>query len=173
MSGSLPYPSCFTRSARYGLLAGLLLSAAFAPFLATDTHGAEPADLLQEFNRAQLIIDSSSRGCILFDIYIANSSKQRSQGLMFIRAMGEYEGMLFIYSQSAEISMWMKNTLIPLDMLFIDGQLKVAVIHRDATPLSTDIISSGVPVNGVLELNGGSAKKFGIEPGDRIIFPAG
>ena len=173
MSGSLPYRLCFPWSARNGLLACLLLSATSVPFLATDSHGAEPADLLQEFGRAQLVIDSSSRGCILFDIYIANSSKQRSQGLMFIRAMGEYEGMLFIYSQSAEISMWMKNTLIPLDMLFIDDQLKVAVIHKDATPLSTDIISSGVPVNGVLELNGGSTEKFGIAPGDQIIFPAG
>ena len=173
MSGSPPHQSCFPWSARSSLLARLLLSAILVPFLATDSHGAEPADLLQEFNRAQLVIDSSSRGCILFDIYIANSSKQRSQGLMFIRSMGEYEGMLFIYPQPAEISMWMKNTLIPLDMLFIDDQLKIAVIHKNATPLSTDIISSGIAVNGVLELNGGSAERFGIAPGDLIIFPAG
>ena len=167
------HPTRLQRPARKGLLISLLLGSALAALLSTDSRGAEPADLLQGFSRAQLIIDSSRRGCILFDIYIANSSEQRSQGLMFIRSMGEYEGMLFIYSQPAEISMWMKNTLIPLDMLFIDDQLKVATIHKDATPLSTDIISSGIAVNGVLELNGGSAEKFGIAPGDQIIFPAG
>jgi uncharacterized membrane protein (UPF0127 family) len=161
------------RSTHKGFLAGLLLSAALATMSASIARGAEPADLLREFNRAQLIIDSSSRGCILFDIYIANSSELRSQGLMFIRSMDEYEGMLFIFAAPAEISMWMKNTLIPLDMLFIDGQLTIASIHKNATPLSTDIISSGSIVEGVIELNGGSAERFGIVPGDRIIFPAG
>jgi uncharacterized membrane protein (UPF0127 family) len=159
------------RPTREGLLFRLLLGITLPAMLMTSANSAEPADLLRGFNRAQLIIDSSSRGCILFDIYIANSREQRSQGLMFIRSMDEYEGMLFIYPEPAEISMWMKNTLIPLDMLFIDHKLTITAIHKNAPPLSTDIISSGGVVNGVIELNGGSAVKFGIRHGDQIIFP--
>jgi uncharacterized membrane protein (UPF0127 family) len=159
------------RHIRKGLLIGTLSGLTLSAMLMTGAHSAEPADLLRGFTRTQLIIDSSSRGCILFDIYIANSWKQRSQGLMFIRSMNEYEGMLFIYPEPAEISMWMKNTLIPLDMLFIDQRLTITSIHKNATPLSTDIISSGGVVNGVIELNGGSAEKFGIRQSDQIIFP--
>ena len=165
--------ACKERFACKGLFTSLLVSTMLMTLPAGNARSAEPADLLREFDRAQHIIDSSSRGCILFDIYIANNRKQRSQGLMFIRSMGEYEGMLFIYPQPAEISMWMKNTLISLDMLFIDDQLTVAAIHKNAVPLSTDVISSGRIVQGVIELNAGSVEKFDIKMGDRNIFPAG
>lgn len=163
----------FRKPARKWRLTKVLITAAVwtMTVLATVSHSATPADLLRDFDRTQLIIDSSSHGCLLFDIYIANTRKQRSQGLMFIRSMDEYEGMLFIFSEPAEISMWMKNTLISLDMLFINDQLKIITIHSDATPMSTDIISSGGTASGVLELNGGIAEKFGISPGDQIIFP--
>ena len=157
---------------RKGLLISMLLGITLPAMLMTSANSAEPADLLRDFNQTQLIIDSSSRGCILFDIYIANSQEQRSQGLMFIRSMDEYEGMLFIYPEPAEISMWMKNTLIPLDMLFFDHKLAITAIHENAVPLSTDIISSRGVANGVIELNGGSAEKFGISQGSQIIFPA-
>ena len=171
MSRLHTYLAYILRSTRKGLLISALLAITLPVMLMTSANSAEPADLLRGFNQTQLIIDSSSRGCILFDIYIANSREQRSQGLMFIRSMDEYEGMLFIYPEPAEISMWMKNTLIPLDMLFIDHKLTITAIHNNATPLSTDIISSGGVVNGVIELNGGSAEKFGIRPGDQVIFP--
>ena len=165
----------FRKPARKYLLAKALLTAALwtMTVLATVAHSATPADLLRDFDRTQLIIDSSSHGCLLFDIYIAKTRKQRSQGLMFVRSMDEYEGMLFIFSEPAEISMWMENTLIPLDMLFINDQLEIITIHSNATPLSTDIIFSGGTASGVIELNGGIAEKFGISPGDRIIFPTG
>ena len=65
----------------------------------------------------------------------------------------------------------MKNTYIPLDMLFFDHKLIITAIQKNATPLSTDIISSSGVVNGVIELNGGSAEKFGISQGDQIVFP--
>ena len=89
---------------------------------------------------------------------------------MFIESMDLYEGMLFVYPDSSLISMWMKNTLISLDMLFIDSQLRVAHIHKGAVPLSEDIIDSQVPVSGVIELNAGATGRFSIATGDQIIL---
>ena len=137
------------------------------------TPAAQPADLLKEFNRAQLLIETTNSGCVLFNVYIATNSQQRSQGLMYIRSMAADEGMLFIYSQPAQISMWMKNTLIPLDMLFISNTSRISSIHENAVPLSETIIKSKETVAGVLELNGGAARRYGIPPGNRLIFPAG
>ena len=140
---------------------------------AQHTPAAQPADLLKEFERAQLLIETTNSGCVLFNVYIASSSQQRSQGLMYIRSMAADEGMLFIYSQPAQISMWMKNTLIPLDMLFIDSTSRISSIHENAVPYSEAIIESKDIVAGVLELNGGAARRYGITPGNRLIFPAG
>jgi uncharacterized membrane protein (UPF0127 family) len=137
------------------------------------TPAAQPEDLLQEFNRAQLLIETTNSGCVLFNVYIATNSQQRSQGLMYIRSMAADEGMLFIYAQPAQISMWMKNTLIPLDMLFIDNTSRISSIYENAVPLSEAIIQSKTIVVGVLELNGGAAQRYGITPGNRLIFPAG
>jgi uncharacterized membrane protein (UPF0127 family) len=121
----------------------------------------------------RLIISTASRGCILFDVYVAQTPQQRSQGLMHIESMGQYEGMIFLYAEESSISMWMKNTLIPLDMLFIDRDNHIAHIHKNAVPQSEDIIDSGSAVVGVLELAGGAADYFAIKSGDRMIFPAG
>jgi uncharacterized membrane protein (UPF0127 family) len=150
----------------------LLLLATIA-VIQVPARAAEPSDLLREFGRGQLIIDTTQSGCVLFDIYIATSNKQRSQGLMHIRSMGTHEGMLFLYNQPRQISMWMKNTLIPLDMLFISTDAKIASIHENAEVLSEAIIQSSTNVIGVLELNAGAAKLFGIIPGDQLIFPTG
>jgi hypothetical protein len=150
----------------------LTLAAASIALSAQTIHAAEPAHLLREFGRAQIIIEASSQRCIAVDVYIADTPQRRSNGLMFVESMGLYEGMLFIYPQPANISMWMKNTLIPLDMLFFDTELRIQHIHRNAVPLSEDIISSNGLVLGVIELNGGAAEHFGILPGDRIIVPS-
>ncbi len=91
---------------------------------------------------------------------------------MHIEAMDEYEGMIFLYEQPAEISMWMKNTLIPLDMLFVTSDATIASVHNNAVPMSEAIISSGSSVAAVIELNAGAADRFGIQAGDRIIIPA-
>jgi len=139
-------------------------------YLPLQSYGAEPSALLDSFGRTQIMVNTSN-DCIKFDVYVANTSKQRAQGLMFIRSMGANEGMIFAYDSAAEISMWMKNTLISLDMLFFDAQLKIVSIHKNATPESTDIISSNAVVNGVIELNGGSADRMGISIGDQIVIP--
>lgn len=151
---------------------GRLLYAAFMLLAMQAVNAAEPADLLENFGRAQIIIAASNQRCVVLDMYIADTPARRQNGLMFIESMNLYEGMLFIYAQPAEISMWMKNTLIPLDMLFFDQELRIRHIRRNTIPLSEEIISSNGTVTGVIELNGGAAETLGILPGDRIIVPS-
>ena len=88
---------------------------------------------------------------------------------MFIDQMDELEGMLFRYDRVATINMWMKNTHIPLDMAFIRGDGTIAGIERRTQPMSTKRISSPEPVPFVLELNGGTTERWGIEPGNRLL----
>jgi uncharacterized membrane protein (UPF0127 family) len=94
-----------------------------------------------------------------------------AQGLMFRRAMAADAGMLFEYDRVQPVQFWMKNTLIPLDMLFIGADGTVLDIHERAVPLSLDPIGSDKPVLGVLELNGGTVSRLGIKRGDRIDHP--
>jgi uncharacterized membrane protein (UPF0127 family) len=79
--------------------------------------------------------------------------------------------MLFDYQESRPVAMWMKNTHIPLDMLFIDAAGRVARVARDTEPFSLTPIPSGQPVRAVLELNAGTARRLGIRPGDRVRHP--
>ncbi len=130
-------------------------------------RGAEPARLLAGFTRVHAMIETR-HACHLLDIYLAISPQQRAQGLMYIRELGEFEGMLFPAQQPSVVSMWMKNTYISLDMLFIKADDRVAVIAANTTPLSEQLISSIEPVTAVLELKGGFAARHGVAPGDRF-----
>ena len=123
-----------------------------------------------KFQRSSLVIDSGKRE-IKFDVDLALNDVERARGLMFRDKLGPYEGMLFDFYQEAPVSFWMKNTLIPLDMLFIAGDGTIKHIHANATPLSTDTIPSEYPVRAVLEINGGSARLLGIKPGDKVKHP--
>jgi uncharacterized membrane protein (UPF0127 family) len=140
---------------------------------AFEAYGARPENLLREFSRSQLIIVTNNSKCILFDVYVAQTPSQRSQGLMYIESLGSHEGMIFLYRESVRISMWMKNTLIPLDMLFIDIKHGIVSMRLDAVPHSEETIESGKEVVAVIELNAGSVEFFKISTGNRIIFPAG
>jgi uncharacterized membrane protein (UPF0127 family) len=123
-----------------------------------------------EFQHSSLVIDTK-RAALKFDVELALNDSQRARGLMFREKLGPYEGMLFDFYQEAPVSFWMKNTLIPLDMLFIAGDGTIRHIHANATPLSTDSIPSEYPVRAVLEINGGSARLLGIKPGDKVRHP--
>jgi uncharacterized membrane protein (UPF0127 family) len=90
---------------------------------------------------------------------------------MFRKSLPPDAGMLFDYRTPSTASMWMKNTLIPLDMLFVDEQGRVVNIHERAVPGSLDPIAAMAPARAVIELNGGTAARLGIKPGDRVIFP--
>ena len=144
----------------------LLLCLAALP----SAQGASPLRLLSKFPASSIIVVNSDGPCVLLDVWVATSPAQRSQGLMFIEELGTYEGMVFLYRQPADIAMWMKNTLISLDMLFIRGNQRIASIAENTTPLSTDTIYSGEPVQIVLELNAGSAQRWNISPEDWILF---
>lgn len=134
---------------------------------ASPAHAAEPGGYLDDFARGHATLETR-HACYLLDVYLALTPQQRSQGLMHIRELGEYEGMLFPTRQAVVVSMWMKNTYIPLDMLFIGADGKVARIAAGTTPLSEDTISSQRPVTAVLELNGGFAARHGVAAGDRF-----
>lgn len=122
------------------------------------------------FKKSSLAIVTGGRE-IKFDVELALNDAERSRGLMFREKMGPYDGMLFDFYQDAPVSFWMKNTLIPLDMLFIAGDGTIRHIHANATPLSTESIPSQFPVRAVLEINGGTAKLLGIKPGDKVRHP--
>jgi uncharacterized membrane protein (UPF0127 family) len=119
------------------------------------------------FAKSSLVVVTASRE-IKFEVELALNDAERSRGLMYREKLGPYDGMLFDFYQDAPVSFWMKNTLIPLDMLFIAGDGTIKHIHANATPLSTDPIPSQFPVRAVLEINGGSARLLGIKPGDKV-----
>ena len=105
----------------------------------------------------------------VFSVEIADSPEETAQGLMFREEMAENAGMLFDFGEPRDPQMWMKNTLISLDMLFLDTDGTVVMIAKHARPGSLRRISPGVAVKGVLELNGGAADKFGIKAGDKVV----
>lgn len=106
-----------------------------------------------------------------FQVEVARNDADRAQGLMFRRAMAQDRGMLFDFGRVEPVSMWMQNTYLPLDMLFIRADGTIARIAANTEPLSTRTIPSGEPVLSVLELNAGTAARLGIKPGDRVEHP--
>ena len=106
-----------------------------------------------------------------FDVEVMRDDAGRSRGLMFRRSMAPDHGMLFDFEREEPVTMWMKNTYLPLDMVFIRPDGTISRIAADTEPLSTAIIPSGGPIVAVLELNAGIAAKLGIKPGDQIQHP--
>ncbi|MBE7198277.1 DUF192 domain-containing protein [Methylobacterium sp. A49B] len=106
-----------------------------------------------------------------FEVEVMRDDAGRSRGLMFRRTMAPDHGMLFDFERDEPVTMWMKNTYLPLDMVFIRSDGTISRIAADTEPLSTAIIPSGSPVLAVLELNAGTAAKLGIQAGDRIEHP--
>ncbi|MCJ7529290.1 MAG: DUF192 domain-containing protein [Methyloceanibacter sp.] len=106
-----------------------------------------------------------------FNIEVATTDQERALGLMFRRSLPENGGMLFLYDQPQPAAMWMKNTLIPLDMVFISPEGKVHRIEANAEPFSTAVIPSEGDIVGVLELKGGEAGRIGLKRGDKVLYP--
>lgn len=106
-----------------------------------------------------------------FTVEIADTPESIQQGMMFRETMPANTGMLFDFGEVRPASMWMKNTLISLDMLFIDASGEVIAIARNAVPGSLRSLGPGVPVRAVLEIPGGRAKELGIVPGDTVEHP--
>lgn len=152
---------------RFGLWAACVYLGGSA--IINSTEAANPTRFLVDFRQSRAVIESSGHSCLLLSIYLAETSTQRAQGLMFIEQMDEMEGMLFTYPQPIGMTMWMKNTYISLDMLFIRQDSTISNIEKNTTPLSTSRISSSEPVPMVLELNAGFSDRWLIEPGNRLL----
>ncbi len=137
--------------------------------------GTRPAGLLElaSFPRSELrIVRGKGAATHDFRVWIADTGERQMQGLMFVRDLPANEGMLFVHDRPRIASMWMKNTFIPLDMLFIDARGRIVTIHENTTPHSLDPLSSGQPVLAVLELRGGEVARRGIRTGDRVVHAA-
>jgi uncharacterized protein len=129
-----------------------------------------PAIALETFRTSDLTLETAS-GPQKFTIELALSGAQMEQGLMFRRTLASDAGMLFDFKVPTNVAMWMKNTLIPLDMLFLDEHGRIVDIHERAVPLSTDTIATKAPARYAVELNGGTVARLGIKIGDRVTSP--
>lgn len=147
--------------------ATLLLLSCGAP-AETTTGGITALD--GDFERDKLIIENQDGTKHSFQIYVASTFDQQRRGLMFVRDMPDNFGMLFIYEEKGVHSMWMKNTYISLDMVFARADGAVSSVIHDTVPLSLKSQGSIEPVNYVLELNGGTARRFGINSKSRLLW---
>ena len=130
---------------------------------------AGPADAKMRVDRLWLVTGSGRETPI--DIEVAEAPEEKQLGLMFRTELPDGHGMLFPYDTPQDVNMWMHNTYIPLDMVFIRSDGTVHRIESRAEPLSDRIISSKGIVRAVLELPGGAAERIGLKPGDRVRYP--
>ena len=142
---------------------GILLILSSAIALAED-------DLDARFDKGVLIIVASEFACYRFDMYIAENDAQRARGLMYVRDLPRTTGMLFIYETDMYLSMWMKNTFIPLDMLFVRADGSVSSVAYNTEPQSLRSITALEPVRYVLEINAGVAEKLSIDQYSRLLW---
>lgn len=160
------------RVAWRGTIAALIwlaAASAYAGFARADNARNELDEL---FTRSSLQIATPDARLHAFDVWVADNDRRRARGLMYVERLDDHEGMLFVYPKAQPISMWMKNTKIPLDMLFVRGDGRVERVVENTVPLSLETIDSGAPVTAVIELKAGTAAKLKIRPGARVIHPA-
>ena len=142
---------------RHLLLAALLL-------LAACEQGPQPQNLPLQ----PLAIVKQDGAAVALKVQVADDANETRIGLMYRTEMPEHHGMLFVFDKPSVQSFWMKDTLIPLDLLFIGEEGRIMHIHANAAPRDLTGISSRFPVREVLEINGGMAEKWGVQVGDRI-----
>ena len=150
-------------------LATLLLATAGCAGDEPATAGIDP--YLEAYERSQLTIETADGKRHEFDIFLATSPQQRASGLMHVRQLAPDAGMLFFFEVSRRLSFYMKNTILPLDMLFIDSHGRVINIVEHTVPGSLESVESQGRARAVLELNAGTSKKLAITPGAIIRHP--
>lgn len=121
--------------------------------------------------RVEAVIVETSQGRTVFQAEIADTAETRAKGLMFRDSMPEDHGMLFDFGKPRQIAMWMKDTKISLDMIFVDKAGKVIGIAENTVPYSTSTIAVSEPVKAVFEVNAGTARRIGLKPGGRLVSP--
>jgi len=114
---------------------------------------------------------ASGSGVHFFRVELARTPDEQATGLMFRKELPEGHGMLFDFGRDREISMWMKNTYVPLDMIFIRSDGRILSIARDTVPHSLRPINSGGAARAVLEVVAGTSRRLGLAPGDRVVHP--
>ena len=139
----------------------------------TPAHAQRAQDSAPErlyTRRAPLMIETDS-GIVTLDVEIADTPALRSRGLMFRQRLPRGRGMLLLWPRPSMAALWMKNTLIPLDMVFIDASGRIVHIHENAQPGDLTPVSPGRPVMAVLEIAAGEARRLGLRPGLRVSLP--
>ena len=146
-----------------GLIVGLMLIGCAGQPVSAKSR-LEPLSIISASGRAE------------FQVEVVDNDRTREQGLMYRKALAPDRGMLFDFKRPREVAFWMKNTFIPLDLIFIRADGRVLSIARNARPFDETPLASGGPILGVLEIPGGRAAELGVLPGDRVlhrIFPRG
>jgi uncharacterized protein len=148
----------------------LLLLLALAP-AALAARAQEPTAAQPELPKEQITIVTKDGQRHPFDVELATTPEQQMTGEMFRASVPPNGGMLFVWPSVRESPMWMKNTLVPLDMVFIDPDGTIRRIAEDTVPRSLRVIESGGPVAATLELAGGTTSRLGITAGDKVVGP--
>ena len=157
-SGLRPGPAG-TRASRRALIYVAFAATTFFWFVAARADD----ELASAFDSSTIIIEARQDACYRFDVYLAISREQQLRGLMHVRHLPEFTGMLFVYASPDMRSMWMKNTYLSLDILFVREDGTIANIAANTEPLSLKPIGSTEPVTYVLELNAGVSAKLHID----------
>ncbi len=145
------------------LLAATMLLPWLGRFGAPPVLARAENDVTFPLTRGTLVTE---KGRFRLVLEFAGTPEQRAHGLMFRRFLPDNFGMLFDFGGTGEVAMWMKNTFVPLDMLFFDERGRVVGLIADAEPLSERVLSPGVPARAVLELPAGSIERYGVQIGD-------
>ena len=154
--------AALSRGSQLRFWVALALTASICMF--TGNNGARAASI-------QPLEIVTKTGVHVFSVEMATTEEEKTTGLMYRKELPEGKGMLFDFAPEQEVSMWMKNTYISLDMIFIRADGRILRIAENTEPMSTKIIPSRGLAKGVLEVIAGTAQKYGIAPGDRIAHP--
>ena len=149
-------------------IGGRLMTSLAAAFAVLVTLCINPAARAASFQPLEIATKS---GVQVFSVEMATTEEEKQNGLMHRKELPDGKGMLFDFSPEQQISMWMKNTYISLDMIFIRADGRIHRIAESTEPESTKVIAAGAPVRAVLEVIAGTAKKLGIRAGDRVAHP--
>ena len=139
----------------------------FLALLSVNQFPAATAAEPQVLDKSELVLESGDR-TFLFEVELAAEAEERRVGLMYRREMAPDHGMLFDFGRSQPVAMWMRNTYIPLDMLFIDEGGEIVNIAHDTVPHSEEVLQSAGPVRFVLEVPAGTSRLLGVGPGDIV-----
>ena len=153
------------------LISALVLALAALAAVAPTLVSVAPTSAqikLQSFERDVLAIETADGKRHRIEVELALTGAQHAQGLMYRRSLAADAGMLFLYNGSGMLSMWMKNTPVPLDMLFIAPDGRIVDVAERTVPYSLETISSRFPASAVLEVNGGTVARLGVQPGDLV-----